>query len=395
MSSYTAPKYVLNVLKRLETHGFSAYMVGGCVRDTVMGRRPNDWDICTSALPEEVSAVFPHSRPTGIKHGTITVTVSGSPVEITTFRSDGEYKDHRHPDSVCFIADLKGDLERRDFTVNALAMPLSGEICDLFGGREDIEKKLIRCVGDPDKRFDEDALRMLRAFRFSAVLGFEIQALTLAAIERNAHLSRGLAKERVRTELEKILLSNSPQVISSVIKFGLMSELVDEASLVPSLAGLNTLPKNRALRWAGLCALLLCTGAISDVKEFLTTFRLDSALINACSKGCKLALENIPSDELSWKKLLSKNGIETAECAAAACEMLFGGGYIKRLRKLIKSGDCFSIKQLAVSGDNLLAMGFRGTELGDVLSWLLEQVLEHPESNEKTFLLNMVKQKNK
>ncbi|MBP8640452.1 MAG: CCA tRNA nucleotidyltransferase [Oscillospiraceae bacterium] len=394
MSDVIAPKYVLNVLKRLEKHGFSAYLVGGCVRDTLMGRRPNDWDICTSALPEEVSAVFPHSRPTGIKHGTITATVNGSPVEITTFRSDGEYKDHRHPDSVRFIADLKGDLERRDFTINALAMPLSGDICDLFGGREDIEKRLIRCVGNPDKRFNEDALRMLRAFRFSSVLGFEIEPLTLAAIERNAHLSRGLAKERVRTEFEKILLSNSPQLISSVIKNGLLSELVTDGSFLPNLARLKMLPQNRTLRWAGLCALLFNNGIISDVRSFLTSLRLDSALIQACSKGCMLVLKEAPENVLSWKILLSKNGLETAGCAAAACEMLFGSGHIKRLRGVIKSTECYSLKQLAVSGDDLLNLGYRGAELGDVLSSLLEHVLEYPESNEKTFLLNMVKQNN-
>ena len=393
MSSVTAPKYVINVLTRLEKHGFSAYMVGGCVRDIIMGRRPNDWDICTSALPEEVSAVFSHSRPTGIKHGTVTVTVHGAPVEITTFRSDGEYLDHRRPNSVCFIADLKGDLERRDFTVNALALPLSGEICDLFGGQVDIAKRLIRCVGNPEKRFDEDALRMLRAFRFSAVLGFEIEPLTLAAIKNKAPLSRGLAKERVRTELEKILLSNSPQVISSVIEYGLLSELVAKSASSPDLAPLEKLPKNRTLRWAGLCALLLKGGVIDDAEEFLTALRLDSALIRACSAGCTLVSEKAPADTLSWKRLLSKNGTEAGKCAAAACDVIYGFGHLKLLCKLISSGECYSIKQLAVSGDDLIELGFRGTELGGVLSSLLEHVLEYPHNNEKAFLLDLARQK--
>ena len=395
MSSVIPPKYVSAVLSRLEKRGFSAYMVGGCVRDIIMGRRPNDWDICTSALPEEVCAVFPHSRPTGIKHGTVTVTVHGSPVEITTFRSDGEYLDHRRPDSVRFIADLRGDLERRDFTVNALALPLSGEICDLFGGREDIDKKLIRCVGNPEKRFDEDALRMLRAFRFSAVLGFEIEPVTLAAIRNKAPLSRGLAKERVRTELEKILLSSSPQVFSTVLEYGLLSELVDEGSFLPDLSILEKLPRNRALRWAGLCALLLTNGVIADTEAFLTALRLDSALIRACSTGCSLVSENAPKDVLSWKKLLSQNGIEVAKCAAAACDVLYGTGHLKLLYKLLRSGECYSFKQLAVTGDDLLELGFRGTELGDLLSALLDSVLEHPHNNDKTFLLDLARQREK
>ena len=198
MNSVRPPKYVINVMERLSRRGFEVYLVGGCVRDLIIGRRPCDWDVCTSALPEEVMSFFPRSRPTGIKHGTVTVISHGSPVEVTTFRSDGEYKDHRRPESVIFIGDLKSDLERRDFTINALAMPLSGEILDNFGGRKDIENKLIRCVGEPEKRFDEDALRMLRAFRFSAVLGFEIEQDTLDAIKIKAHLSKELAKERIR-----------------------------------------------------------------------------------------------------------------------------------------------------------------------------------------------------
>ena len=392
MSSIEAPKYVLSVLKRLEKRGFSAYMVGGCVRDIIMERHPNDWDISTSALPEQVCAIFPHSRPTGIKHGTVTVSVHGSAVEITTFRSDGEYLDHRRPDSVSFISDLKGDLERRDFTVNALALPLSGEICDLFGGQDDIEKRLIRCVGNPEKRFEEDALRMLRAFRFSAVLGFEIEPMTLAAIRSKAPLSSGLAKERVRTELEKILLSSSPQLISTVIEYGLLSELVAEGPSVPDLALLKKLPKNRSLRWAGLCALLLKGYVIADAEAFLTALRQDSALIRACSTGCALVSEKAPADSLSWKRLLSKHGADAAKCAAAACEVLYSSGHLKLLRSVIKSGECCSIKQLAVSGDDLMQMGFRGTELGGVLSSLLEHVLEHPQNNERTLLLDMARQ---
>ncbi len=383
------PKYVAEILSRLESHGFSAYMVGGCVRDIAVGRRPHDWDICTSALPEEVLAIFPRSIPTGIKHGTVTVKVRASSAEVTTFRSDGAYKDHRRPESVQFLAGLRGDLERRDFTVNALAHKLSGELCDLFGGMDDIEKKLIRCVGEPDRRFEEDALRMLRAFRFSAVLGFEIEPSTLAAIRKNAPLAASLAKGRVRDELSKILLSDSPQTISRVIEFGLIDELIDNASALHDLSSLKRLPKNRSLRWAGLCALLKSNGVIVDEVSFLSSLRLDSAAIRNCSAGSKLALEKAPADALAWKKLLAENGTEIASCAAAACDVLYGSGHQKLLDSVLLSGECYSIKQLAVSGDDLMKLGFRGAEVGSALSRLLYHVLEEPANNERSLLLNL------
>lgn len=386
------PKYVIKILSRLENRGFSAYMVGGCVRDMIMGRRPHDWDICSSALPDELISVFPRSRPTGIKHGTVTVKMSGSSAEITTFRSDGEYKDHRRPEAVQFLSGLKGDLERRDFTVNALALSRTGELCDLFGGREDIGNRLIRCVGEPDRRFDEDALRMFRAFRFSAVLGFKIEPDTLAAIRRNAPLSAFLAKERIRDELEKILLSDSPQTISYVIEFGLIGDLADKASARPELLSLKRLPKNRALRWAALCVLLLKSGVIKDAAGFLSTLRLDSASIHSCSLGAKLAPEHEPADALSWKKLLAENGAEIASCTAAACDALYGSGHRALLRAVIKSGECWSVKQLAVSGDDIIGLGFRGTEVGSVLSLLLSHVLEQPSDNERALLLNMARE---
>ncbi|MGI5984965.1 MAG: CCA tRNA nucleotidyltransferase [Clostridiales bacterium] len=392
MSCITPPKYVINVLKRLESHGYSAYMVGGCVRDIIMNRRPNDWDICTSALPEEVMSVFPNSRPTGIKHGTVTVIEHGSTVEVTTFRADGEYLDHRRPENVRFITDLRGDLERRDFTVNALAIPLSGLIFDPFGGRIDIEKKLIRCVGDPDKRFQEDALRMLRAFRFSAVLGFEIEAQTLSAIGKNASLSNALAIERVCAELEKILLSNSPQVISDVIEHGLLSGIIEGRIAKSELAVLKTLPKNRSQRWAGLCALLQKNGLINYIEEFLFSLRLDSATIHNSTAGCKLVMKKAPSNRLEWKKLLSRNGTDIGKCAAAAAEVLYGTGYIKMLHAVMCSGECYSLKRLSVTGDDLMELGFRGIDLGNALYALLDHVIEFPSDNYKTILLDMAKE---
>ena len=381
------PKYVSDVMQALEKRGHEVYMVGGCVRDILLCRRPFDWDVCTSALPDEIMAVFPHSRPTGLKHGTVTVFSLGSAVEITTFRSDGEYKDHRRPESVRFTGDLKSDLERRDFTMNALALSLSDEIIDLFGGKEDIERGIIRCVGIPERRFDEDALRMLRAFRFSAVLGFDIEPETLAAIKNKAFLAGELAKERVRAELEKILLSDSPQIIEDVIDFGLLRGIVTPDAERPNLSALKKLPKKRALRWSGFCALLKKDGIIGGAEAFLTLLRLDSASIKNCGRGAALALKEAPKDAVSWKRLLAAYGTETAECAAAAADALYGQGHLRLFRSVLRSGECFSLKQLAVSGGELAGLGFRRTEIGTALSALLTHVIENPSANDRERLL--------
>lgn len=391
MKSIAPPEYADFVLERLETSGHAAYLVGGCVRDILMGRHPNDWDICTSALPEEVIKVFPNTRPTGIKHGTVTVITHGSQVEVTTFRSDGEYKDHRRPENVRYIADLKGDLERRDFTINAIAMERSGDLFDPFSGRDDIQNKIIRCVGDPDTRFNEDALRMLRALRFSAVLGFEIDAATLKSIQNNAYLAKALAKERVQTELEKILLSASPSMLSSVIEFGLLGDIVSPQASVPDLRAIKRLPRNRTLRWAGLCALLIKGGHITDAERFLLSLRLDSSTVNNCSVGCKLCSEKAPASRLDWKRIISKHGTDTAMCAASCAEVLYGKGHLSLLKSVIKSGECCSRSELSVNGDDLIKLGYRGTEIGNVMDALLSHVLEFPDDNENDYLLDMAR----
>lgn len=222
MANITPPKYVRHILVTLQSRGHPAYLVGGCVRDMLLGVQPHDWDICTGALPEQVLEIFPGSRPTGLKHGTITVTLNSRSVEVTTFRSEGDYADHRHPDMVSFVGDLTTDLSRRDFTMNAIAISPDGLTADPFGGAADIGKKLIRCVGLPEQRFEEDALRMFRALRFSARLGFEIESGTLEAIGKKAFWPRPWAAERVRDEVEKILLTPSPETVFTLIDLGLM-----------------------------------------------------------------------------------------------------------------------------------------------------------------------------
>lgn len=207
MTEITPPRYVRRVLNSLSSRGHIACLVGGCVRDMLLGVYPNDWDISTSALPEEVMELFPDTIPTGIKHGTVTVKQGSRRVEVTTFRRDGGYTDHRHPDEVSFVGDLTSDLSRRDFTINAMAVNPDGLITDLFGGIRDLRNGLIRCVGVPGVRFKEDALRMFRALRFSARLGFEIEEGTRMAIEKCAPLAADIAAERVGEELQKLLVS--------------------------------------------------------------------------------------------------------------------------------------------------------------------------------------------
>ena len=193
------------IIKTLEDAGFEARYVGGCVRDTLLDRPIHDWDIASQALPEDVLRLFPHCVPTGIRHGTVTVLLDGVSAEVTTYRLDGAYHDGRHPDGVRFVRSLAEDLARRDLTVNAMAMDVRGDITDLYGGRDDLRRGILRCVGDPDKRFDEDALRIMRTLRFAAVLGFTVEAHTAAALHRCAPLLRDIAAERLLTEMDRLL----------------------------------------------------------------------------------------------------------------------------------------------------------------------------------------------
>ena len=209
------PEKILKAIALLESNGYSAYTVGGCVRDSVMGRAPNDWDMTTSAAPDETREVFKdfHTVATGIKHGTVTVLIDSEPVEITTMRVDGKYSDNRHPESVSFTKRIEDDLSRRDFTVNAMAYNPKTGVVDPFGGQNDIKNKIIRCVGNPDTRFGEDALRILRAIRFSSVLGFDIDKKTSQSIIGNRSLLQNISKERIRVELIKMLCGQNVEKI--------------------------------------------------------------------------------------------------------------------------------------------------------------------------------------
>ena len=390
MATIAPPKYVRQILFTLQGHGYPAYLVGGCVRDMLLEHRPHDWDICTGALPEQVMALFPGSRPTGLAHGTVTVVIGSRQVEVTTFRTEGSYADHRHPDRVAFVTELTEDLSRRDFTMNAIALAADGLLADPFGGVEDIREKRIRCVGEPALRFEEDALRMLRALRFSAKLGFTIEINTLLAIQEKAPLAATLAAERVREELEKLLLTDAPETVHPLMEMGLLDAyLLDRPLFSPLFRKLRRLPRKALYRWAGLAVLLCRLGCIDSAEDFLRSLRLDSRSIRCCTAAEQLLRQPLPTTPLAWKKALHAWEVPGVSCAAAVSDALYGGQSLKALRAVLRSGECFSLKHLAVSGDDLLALGLRGRALGEMLNFLLEYVMEFPENNRRELLLSL------
>ncbi|MDY5564471.1 MAG: CCA tRNA nucleotidyltransferase [Candidatus Limivicinus sp.] len=390
MENIAPPKYVRQVLRGLQARGHVAYLVGGCVRDMALGVRPHDWDICTSALPEQVMEVFPGALPTGLKHGTVTVRLNSRSVEVTTFRSEENYADHRHPETVRFVGELTTDLSRRDFTINAMALSPDGLIMDPFGGLTDLEHRCIRCVGSPELRFEEDALRMFRALRFSARLDFTIEEATLAAIGKKAHLASALAAERIRDEVEKTLLTPRPETVGLMQHLGLLDGfLCARADALPELKLLTKLPRKALDRWMALCVILRRRGLISSVEDFLTALRLDSRTIRCCTDGAALLEGRKPRGAPEWKRLLRRWGVDTVSCAARCRDALDGGSSSRELKSVLKSGECFSMKHLAVSGDDLTALGLKGRELGEMLNFLLDYVIEYPENNRRELLLSL------
>ena len=393
MEKVVPPKYVRQILVTLRARGHLAYLVGGCVRDMLLGVRPQDWDICTSALPEQVLDIFPGARPTGLKHGTVTVRINSRSAEVTTFRTESGYADHRHPDTVRFVGDLRSDLSRRDFTINAMALSPEGVLMDPFGGAADLEKRLIRCVGSPELRFEEDALRMFRALRFAAKLGFQLEEETLRAIGKKAPLAADLAAERVRDEVEKILLSPAPDTVQLLMAQGLM-----DAYARPPLAGaesfapLSRLPRKALDRWAGLSFILLRQGCISSAEDFLSRLRLDSRTIRCCTAAEALLARPMPASPVEWKRLLSRWGVDAVNCASTCADAVFGVRSRPALKAVLKSGDCFSLKHLAIGGDELLALGLSGRALGGTLNALLDYVIEHPEANRPEPLLALAEE---
>ena len=428
-------------IRILEGSGYQAGLVGGCVRDMIMGRKPNDFDITTNATPEEMKFVFRNEKvfETGIKHGTLTVLIDGEPIEITTFRIDGEYKDNRRPQSVSFSRNLDEDLKRRDFTVNALYYDLDEGVHDSFGGIEDVKNKIIRAVGDPHKRFTEDALRILRAMRFSSVLGFEIESETKKAMLECKHLLKNISAERIAAELNKFVLGKN-------VKNAILQNYEILGEICPEFITMNGF--NQHNKWhiydilehtavatesvpAVLCLRLTMlfhdTGKVHTffrdengvghfyghgeksaeiVDEYLTKYKYDNATHKEVYRLVKDHDLYTDEDEVLVKKRLNRMGkdrflklikIQRADNAAQNPELTKMEHFdiLENMVEKISSESCFTLSSLAINGSALIANGFeKGRKIGEILNTLLSEVIEGKLLNEKKVLLERARQIN-
>ncbi len=370
------PSSVSALLERLELAGYEAYLVGGCVRDAYMGIAPQDYDITTSALPAQTKDVFRDARviETGLAHGTLTVLTGCGPVEITTYRQDGDYSDHRHPDAVYFTRSLEEDLARRDFTINAMAMDRRQNLVDLFGGRADIDAKIIRCVGEAERRLEEDALRILRALRFAARFGFSLEAQTQAAMGRKKELLKTVAAERIFAELCGLLKGD--YAAETLAKHRETAEVI-----LPELREihhLKKLPPDPAMRLAALLEKETAAAALARLKA-----------PNALKKTVLMLQENEeilqPENERELHRLAIALGAENLQTL-----YIWRGWNRAPLLDFLKKSPCLFIRELAVDGKDLMALGLQGSAIGDAQKYLLEQVAEGL-PNEKEILINAIK----
>ena len=432
------PAYVRSCMEALEQAGFAAYVVGGCVRDALLGRTPHDFDLCSDARPAQIQAVFAGYRLilAGEKHGTVGVITPGGVVEITTFRQEGSYGDNRRPDWVDFITDIREDLARRDFTVNAMAYAPARGLADPFGGRQDLEKKILRAVGDPDTRFQEDSLRILRGVRFCAAYGLTPDGETEAAMLRQAHLMEHLARERVFEELNKLLPNiNAPQLIRfAPVLAAVIPELgpmigFDQHSphhaydLYTHVAHVvEAVPAEPVLRWA---ALLHDIGKVPTftrdengrghfyghaqvgetmAEEVLRRLKAPTALREQVKILIGQHMTRLEPDKKRLRRTLNRLGQETVLQLLALQEADMGStgtgepeeaDFFAQVRELteeiLAENACLSLKELAVNGNDLMALGYSGREIGRELDRLLGLVLEEQLPNTREALLSAVK----
>lgn len=434
------PQEVKQILQTLNEAGHEAFVVGGCVRDLLRGAAPHDWDITTAALPEETMSLFPHfAIPTGLQHGTVTVLRGGYSCEVTTYRADGTYSDHRRPDGVQFTRSLREDLARRDFTVNAMAMDVSGTVHDPFGGQADLQAGILRCVGDAERRFSEDALRILRALRFSSVLGFTIEDKTREAVFALKNDLSYVAAERIREELTKLLqgqdvervLNDFPQVVGAVIPEMLSAVGFDQKNkhhyldvwqhTVRAVAASENDP---IIRWAMLLHDLgkpsVFTVDEEGVGHFYGHAHVSEDIARTVVK--RLRFDNrsaqrivtlvayhdrpVALTEKATTRLLRQIGVENAY---ALCHVKRADNLAQHrdyhgrqavldeaealIARIVESDKCFSLKQLAVDGNDMLSLGLRGREIGQALELLLSAVMDGDLPNEKEVLMAEIKGK--
>ena len=430
------PPGAARILRVLEEHGYEAFVVGGCVRDSLLGRNPNDWDITTSALPLQVKALFRRTIDTGLKHGTVTILMDGEPFEVTTYRVDGEYLDGRHPSEVTFTASLQEDLQRRDFTINAMAYSEKKGLQDLFGGLPDLEKGLIRAVGDPAKRFGEDALRIMRAVRFAAQLGYEVEADTVQAMKELAPTLSKISAERIAAELEKLLVSPHPEKLKMAYECGITAVILPEFDRCMETAQNNPHHKysvgehtivsignarpDRILRYTMLMhdmgkpsckttdehgidhfyghqevSAQMANDILRRLKSDNETRRSVSKLVRYHDLTCGLTGKSVRKaisligEDLFPLYLEVKDADTRAQSDFRFQEKM---DYLEEVRllyrKILEEGDCLSLKDLAVNGKDLIAAGMKpGREIGEVLGAMYRDVIDDPEHNNKEYLM--------
>ncbi len=432
------PEKVRYILKTIEAAGFEAYAVGGCIRDSLLNRIPEDWDITTSAEPQQVKSLFKRTVDTGIQHGTITIMLDKEGFEVTTYRIDGEYEDGRHPKQVQYTADIVEDLKRRDFTINAMAYSENQGLIDVFHGLEDLREGIIRCVGNPRERFTEDALRMMRAVRFSAQLGFAIDTATRETIIELAPTLSCISAERIQMELVKLLLSPHPDFLRVAYDTGITKVIFPEFNRVMEtpqnhphhcysvgehiLHSLLEVPSDKVLRLSMLFHDIAKPDTLSIDQEGITHFyehqgksadmsriilrrlRMDNATIDQVYKLVyyhdygndvepsnrivRRAIHKIGED-LFPSLLLVRRADILAQSTYLRDEKLSNlEAWKKCYEKIVETEECVSLKTLAVNGSDLIAEGItKGKQIGEILNLLLEEVLEEPEKNNKEYLL--------
>lgn len=432
------PQKAEYIIKTIMDAGYEAYVVGGCVRDSILGRTPEDWDITTSATPQQVKALFPRTIDTGIQHGTVTVMMDKEGFEVTTYRIDGKYEDSRHPKEVTFTPNLTEDLRRRDFTINAMAYNNRSGLVDIFGGMEDIEGRTIRCVGNARERFGEDALRIMRAVRFSAQLGYTIEQETCEAIRELAPTLEAISAERIRVELEKLLLSPHPDYLRQACEMGITRVILPEFDTCMEapqnhphhmygvgehiLHSLDKVEPDKILRLTMLfhdigkpATLTTDEEGINHfyehhvvgekmTREIMRRLRFDNDTIN---KVCKLVLyhdygNSVVPDMRIVRRAIHRVGEEMFPLLfpVKRADVLAQSDYMRQekldnvddwervYREVIALKQCVSLKDLAVSGKDLIEEGYKpGPELGQMLNELLVLVLENPECNTREYLL--------
>lgn len=432
------PDCVKQIIAVIQQAGYEAYAVGGCVRDSILGREPEDWDITTSATPQQVKALFRRTVDTGLKHGTVTVLLGSSSFEVTTYRIDGIYEDNRHPSAVTFTRNLTEDLKRRDFTINAMAYNEQVGLVDEFEGLRDMEQKTIRCVGNPKERFSEDALRMMRAVRFAAQLSYKIEADTKAAISLLASHLQTISPERIQTELLKLMLSDHPDYLEAAYETGITAQILPEFDVCMETKQnnihhnttvgrhiLRALCKTEAIKEERLALLFHDMGKPLTKKtdekgvdhfyghgekgeemtlQIMKRLKFDNNTIHKVARLVRFHDYPITPDARGVRRAVARIGEDlfSSFLHVAAADVLAQSDYRRKekvealthvgelYKEILAAKNCLSLKNLAVTGTDLIAQGMTpGKEMGQVLQGLLEDVIDNPEHNQREYLLHL------